>query len=151
MCFDCCMVLVVGLSLSSEKFRCCHRCPVYVSSCLLSPAQARFGQTPRELDCTTAHMLQYHLEFVCLVRQAVVYVSSCSDKMLMSSPGDGEEVDDCCALTQTVTLLPFPTTSGFVQWKSSSANPALLERQPALLASLVTNGWRQTTGREALK
>ena len=79
MCFGCCMVLVVGLSLSSDMFRCRFRCAVHVSSCLFSQAEHRFGQTSRELDCTNAHMLQYHLQFVCLVRPAVVYVSSCSD------------------------------------------------------------------------
>ena len=105
MCFDCCKVLVVGLSPSSDMFKCCHRCSMYVSSCLRSPAQHRFGQTPRQLDCTTAHMLQYHLEFVCLVRQ-----------FLMSSPDDGEEVDDCCATMLAATLFPFATTSGFVQY-----------------------------------
>ena len=71
MCFDCCMVLVVGLSLSTNMFRCCHRCSVYVSSCLLSPAQHRFVQ-----NCTH---LQYHLEFMCVDRPAVVNGPSFSD------------------------------------------------------------------------
>ena len=57
MCFDCCRVLVVGVSLSSDMFRCCHGRSVHVSTCLIPPAQHRFGQTPRELDCTTSHML----------------------------------------------------------------------------------------------
>ena len=59
----------------------------------------------------------------------------------MSSPEAGEEVDDGCATMLAATLLPFATTSGFVQYgegqKSSSVNPTLLERQSALLASLV--------------
>ena len=77
----------------------------------------------------------------------------------MSSPEDGEEVDDGCATMLAATLLPFATTSGFVQFregqKSSSVNPTLLERQSALLASLVDamgdKRLSQSTGREALE
>ena len=73
-CFDCCMVLVVGLSLSTDMFRCCHGCSVHVSSCLISPAQHRFGQTPRELDCTPAHIFNTISKSCVLVDQLLSMV-----------------------------------------------------------------------------
>ena len=75
----------------------------------------------------------------------------------MSSPEDGEEVDDCYATMLAATMLPFATTSGFVQYgeghKSSSVNLTLLERQSALFASVAHSmgdkRLSQSTGLEA--